>query len=58
MDRLARRKTFTWIAGATFGVGAILAVPAVVLLVRSRKERGVVPFVGQDSAGVTILGRF
>jgi hypothetical protein len=57
-DRQKRSQTFTALGGTALGIGVILAVPAAVLFFRTPKDRRVIPFVGRDSAGASLVGQF
>ncbi len=59
-EREKRINAYIAIGGSLFGAGVILAIPAVYLFWRSRKddEPAVVPVVSGGSAGAAVVGRF
>lgn len=57
-DRVQRMQRFAWISAGSAALGVVLAIPAVVLFTRRSPAREVVPFVSDDGAGVSVLGRF
>ena len=59
-DRRHLRTVFTWLGGSFLAVGSLLVIPTAIYWARSRHagDHAVAPFVGQDSAGVSLSGRF
>lgn len=54
-----RATTFTALGSVALGFGVVLAVPALIFYARARnQDHQVVPVVGKDSAGVSLVGRF
>jgi len=54
-----RRDLFSWLGGGGLAIGALLAIPTAIVYFRTApSERIVLPFVGDDRAGVSVAGRF
>jgi hypothetical protein len=57
-DLRSREIAFTALGATAFGLGVVLAVPAVILYLRAHDDLAVVPFVSGDSAGASLAGQF